>query len=461
MSFRVSLVLRLWLVVLVALIGAVAWAVAGSNSAARSEVRATEARVAYKIERLYMLGSAWNNSLGHMARSSIGILSVMAPGTCVEFSGDGLSGRRLCAGWNVFGDVAPGWFLAALNALNGRIEPLDRELPLSGVGEYRLTTSFDPVAMATRTWQQVQLLSGIACLMAVAILVLGTGAIAHALRPVQRIVDGLDRLASGGLDHRLPRFRIEELDRIARSVNELAGRLETTAAEREDLMQKVLDIQDEERRLIAQELHDEFGQCLTAVAAVAASIEMAAAADRPDVAEDARSIGMITRQMMDSIRGALARLRPPDLDEIGLEASLHAMLGTWKGVLRGRTRLSLSAPEPVGDLPPKKALCLYRIAQECVTNAARHGAPTEIAVTLRRDRPDGAVRLTVTDDGGGAAGQIGASPGNGILGIRERLAAFGGSLSIRETPSGVRVEAMLPDAGAAHRPVPAGVPVPA
>ncbi len=161
-------------------------------------------------------------------------------------------------------------------------------------------------------------------------------------------------------------------------------------------MRKLLEVQDDERRQLARELHDEFGQSLTAAGAVAASIEVAAGS-RTDIVDDARAIGRITRQMMETLRGAFARLRPPDFDELGLEASLRTMLGGWNASLGRRTRFTLKANGNFADVSADAAIGIYRIAQECVTNAARHGRPSEVRVELSRESggPDARVRLTV------------------------------------------------------------------
>jgi two-component system, NarL family, sensor histidine kinase UhpB len=206
----------------------------------------------------------------------------------------------------------------------------------------------------------------------------------------------------------------------------------------------LFQVQEEERRALARDLHDEFGQCLTATAALAASIETGAAPDRPDLIDDARAIARVTRQMMTTLRGALARLRSQDIDELGLQASLVQLVARWNDGT-APTAFHLDVIGDLASVPMEAAVNVYRIAQECLTNAARHGKPRHVHLRVEHVADAGdAVALSVEDDGGGDAARINAGSGHGILGIRERIAALGGSLSIVGAARGVRVAAIIP-----------------
>jgi signal transduction histidine kinase len=205
-------------------------------------------------------------------------------------------------------------------------------------------------------------------------------------------------------------------------------------------------VQEEERRALARDLHDEFGQCLAAVGALAAVIEMEAAPDRPDTAKDARSIIDTTKRMTGTLRGALARLRSQEIEEIGLEASLAQLIAGWNVQKEARARFHLDVIGDLTEVPVATAQNIYRIAQECLTNAARHGTPQAVRLQVARVEAEGrgAVALSVVDDGGGSPEKLSSTTGYGLLGIRERVAALGGSLSIGEAPRGVRVAALIP-----------------
>lgn len=445
MGLRAHLILRLLLVTLLVMVGAIVWSVADTYRTARLEVRATFARASMMIERRYRLGLEDFDS-ARFSRASIEILTVMAPGTCVEYEVNDEPLKRLCAGWQVFGRIPPAWFREALYRALGPLETLEKSAVGPEAIDYFIETSFDPVAAATRAWQQVKLALAQAFAMALGIMVLGLGVILHSLQPVRQIVTGLGRLAEGDLATRLQPAGPTEFRRIGRAVNDLARALRQGAAERTALTRKLLEVEDAERRQLARDLHDEFGQTLTATSALAASIEVASLGSNTEISADARAIGRNIRQMMDTLRGAFARLRPPDLDEVGLEASLRSMIAGWSASRRGRTRFLFLCRDDLSAIPPHTALNIYRIVQECVTNAVRHGTPSVVRIELGDKTRDGTRLhvLTVEDDGGGSVDEAGATAGHGILGIRERVIAMGGAFSVGDAGGGVRVEVTVP-----------------
>lgn len=149
--------------------------------------------------------------------------------------------------------------------------------------------------------------------------------------------------------------------------------------------------------------------------------------------------------MMENLRSALVRLRSQDIDEIGLEASLRQLVSNHNAHSASRTVFRLSIIGKLTALPKQVAIDIYRIAQECMTNAVKHGTPTEVRLSVERiTTKDSAIALTIEDDGGGDAARINRGQGHGILGIGERIAALGGSLSIERAKRGVRVSAIIP-----------------
>src|SRR5258708_26763243 len=174
----------------------------------------------------------------------------------------------------------------------------------------------------------------------VGLCVLVYAALADALPPARAIRAGLERLAAGDLSARLPSFDLAELSAVGNVFNQLAGRRETTLEERKALTQRLIVVQDEERQHLARELHDEFGQCLAAISAVAASAGQTARQECPALLSECQSIARTAAHMMDALRGALLRLRPPDIDELGLAASLEGLVAGWNR-RGGDTRFSI------------------------------------------------------------------------------------------------------------------------
>jgi two-component system, NarL family, sensor histidine kinase UhpB len=155
--------------------------------------------------------------------------------------------------------------------------------------------------------------------------------------------------------------------------------------------------------------------------------------------------------MMLTLRGTLKRLRSQNIEEIGLEASVRQLISEHNDQARLGTVFRLEFAGHLASLPNQVATDVYRIAQECITNALKHGKPSEVHLRLERFQGDGdAIALTVEDDGAGDASKFERAVGYGILGIRERLEPYGGSLTLAQAGGGVRVAAIIPlQAGAA------------
>ncbi|ORE97449.1 histidine kinase [Aurantimonas sp. 22II-16-19i] len=445
MSLEVKLVSRLVLVALVSFLAAVIWILVDTRAAIRADLSATQARVSYQLERMHRLGSG-PPSPALSPQNAIEIVLVMAPGTCVIFSrqASGIVDRRLCAGWNVFGEVSPGWFRKMLAATIGPFARIDQAVPIHGGADYRLQTIIDPVAAATRIWQQVRIASGLAAGLAGLIAILSAVAVARALKPVAALVAALRRIEAGELSRRLPRSGTREFDRIAAAIDDLASQLEMSLTERKGLMKRLFAVQEEERRRLARDLHDEFGQCLAAATAITASIEGEAGNERPRLAEDARTLARIHQRMMISLRSAFSTLRPPDIAELGIRACLGSLVREWNAGLAGRTAIRIESPAIVDTLPEEIATTAYRIVQEGLTNAAKHADARHVDIDVRIESPDLSPRLEIVVADDGVGGGNFDTGGSGLIGIRERVAALDGWLAIRSAKTGTRIAATIP-----------------
>jgi signal transduction histidine kinase len=271
-------------------------------------------------------------------------------------------------------------------------------------------------------------------------------ALARALRPTRVIRSGLKQLAANDLSARLPSFDLAELSAISDVFNTLAQKLEAALAERNALTRKLIAVQDEERRHLARELHDEFGQSLTAIAAQAAAAAHTAERECPPLLEECRGISRTTAGLMATLRGALVRLRPPDIEEFGLALSLESLVANWNGFEKGRTRFDVAIAGEIGDLPPSVCASLYRIAQEAITNAAKHANARHVRLRLEAGQAD--IVLSVEDDGETTGDNPAPKAGMGLLGMQERVASLGGTLRFeRRAAAGARLVATIPNTG--------------
>ncbi len=197
---------------------------------------------------------------------------------------------------------------------------------------------------------------------------------------------------------------------------------------------------EDERRRLARELHDGPAQALAA-ALFGVDLALAAVGREPARArEELLSARALVRDALDDVRALMTGLRPRLLEERGLAAAVRAiaaMPALWGPEVQVETR-GLASGE---RLAPDVELGIFRIAQEAVSNARRHSAASRIQVTL--DVANDWVRLEVADDGRGLADFPGQ--GNGLPGMRERVALLGGDLKILSSPgTGTRVEVWLP-----------------
>ena len=294
--------------------------------------------------------------------------------------------------------------------------------------------TFDPATQIGQSWREASRLLSIMAFALAGLCLAVYAALARALRPTHAIRAGLTQLAANDLSARLPSFDLAELSAISDVFNALAQKLQATLAERNALTRKLIAVQDEERRHLARELHDEFGQSLTAIAAQAAAAAHTAERECPPLFEECRGISRTTAGMMETLRGALVRLRPPDIEELGLTASLESLVASWNGFEKGRTRFDIAIIGKVDDLPPSVCASLYRIAQEAITNAAKHAQARH--VQLRLEAGPAEIVLSVEDDGEAAGGSLAPKAGMGLLGMQERVASLGGTLRFERRPAG-------------------------
>jgi two-component system, NarL family, sensor histidine kinase UhpB len=263
------------------------------------------------------------------------------------------------------------------------------------------------------------LLGGLAVMLVANALLLQVG-----LAPLDRLARRMatvDLLRPG---QRLPVAGQGGVSQLIRAFNDMLARLE---AERAASSTRVLSAQEAERRRIAQELHDEVGQSLTAVL-----LELKRAAERVDDAElraDLRHAQETTRESLDEVRRLAHRLRPGVLEDLGLVSALTALATD----LSTHTGLAISHRFQAGlpVLDGQTELVIYRVAQEGLTNVARHADATHVEISLRHG--EGVVGLRIRDDGRG----LGLShEGAGIRGMRERALLVDATIDLGAAPTG-------------------------
>jgi PAS domain S-box-containing protein len=218
--------------------------------------------------------------------------------------------------------------------------------------------------------------------------------------------------------------------------------LSDTLAENRLLSQKYLMLQEEERRNLARELHDELGQCLNAIKLDAVSVRDMAQGRHPEVAAAASSIIDLSGHVYDVVRGIMQRLRPAALDALGLHDAIGHLVGQWQRRHRA-VDCRFEASGDLADLGEVVNITVYRLVQECLTNITKHAHASAVTVSMQRTGPH-EIRVGVCDDGRGMDLNVKRS-GLGLVGLRERVEALNGRLSLSSAPGqGLEIVALLP-----------------
>ncbi|MGE5283791.1 MAG: PAS domain-containing protein [Actinomycetota bacterium] len=207
------------------------------------------------------------------------------------------------------------------------------------------------------------------------------------------------------------------------------------------LSDSIIAGQEKERAAVARELHDEFGQVLTALGLDAAWLRDRLGGSDPEASRQAQAMCGVIDRAIDEVRGIATRLRPGALDHLGLVDALDWYIRDFEKRSRIRCFYRHGGVPRIAD---KAATAAYRIAQESLTNVARHSGASRVDISLRVEK--GELLLSVEDDGKGLAPeQLGESKGLGVIGMRERASLIGGTLSIGPgAGGGVRIELRIP-----------------
>lgn len=308
----------------------------------------------------------------------------------------------------------------------------------------------NPLDEMREIWGELRFLAALLAALALIITAILVALVHFALAPISDLVGALDQLEHGRFDIALAPIRVRELRRIGARFDSLARALGRLSEDNHRLIDKLMSLQEEERKELAHELHDAFGPALFAIRADVAGILRALRGSPPPlpaIAERARAIAALTDGIQGVTTRLLERLRPLVLDELGLDAALDQVFTAWRSRYPELRCTAEIEPVAIGDIDEALGLALYRAVQECLTNVVRHAGASALRIGLRtRIAEDGGGRLlelTIADNGRGFA--PGQRLGFGLLGIAERVRALGGRIETgRAAEGGALVRLTLP-----------------
>ena len=336
--------------------------------------------------------------------------------------------------------TVPDWFFALVWPGPGS---LTRAVEFEGRSIVIAADPADEIAEAWReTRAQLAVLAGV-FVVANAVVYLFLG---RALLPLNQISVALTGIERGDYAARAPRVGLPDMDGLSERFNLMAGALERSHADNAMLAQRSLAIQEEERRYLAHELHDEMGQSITAIKALAVSIQERSEHKDEGVAASAATITEVSSDIYVRVRQMMTRLHPVILDELGLVSAVELMVDDWN-THHEECFCSFRAARDFPDLEDKARIGIYRIVQEALTNIAKHANAREANIRLDREMDAGkAINIVVDVSDNGIGFDPAQCPrGLGLVGIQERVNAMSGRFEIETSPGrGVHLRVSTP-----------------
>jgi two-component system sensor histidine kinase UhpB len=341
----------------------------------------------------------------------------------------------------------PAWFVALV-----RPEKTSVNVPISIHGsKSALVITSSPTDEIAEIWDGVMTQLEVGSAVALALFLITTTVIGRALAPLNELSRAMTGIESGSYDVHIKPGGAPELAAICTRLNHLAATLGEAVEEKRRLAERAVSLQDLEREEIARELHDEFGPYLFTLRVHTGALMRLAKAPAPDPDGVRKHVSAILAQvdeLQQFTRRILERLRPVGLAELGLHEALGALQRLWSES-HPDVEIETTISHALGETGETADLTIYRIVQESLTNVFRHARATAVNVSIEpAERPAGAqgardyAMVRVRDNGRGLKPD--QKFGFGLTGMRERLLALGGTLTVASGESGVTIEAMVP-----------------
>ena len=343
---------------------------------------------------------------------------------------------------------APAWFVALVHP-----EKTSVSVPITirGKAQALVITSHPDDEMA-EIWDGIVTQLEVGSAIAAALFLITMTVVGRALAPLKALSQAMTDIESGRYGTRVTPGGAPELAAICTRLNHLAATLGDAVEEKRRLAERTVSLQDVERKEIARELHDEFGPYLFALRAHAGALMRLSDVGVPD-ANALRKHGAAILEQVNALqqfnRRIMERLRPVGLAELGLREALGALLRLW-GESHPDMAIETTISPSLGETGETSELTIYRVIQEALTNVFRHAGATSVNVSVEpAEQPTGLradrsfARVRVCDNGSGMKPDH--KLGFGLTGMRERILALGGTLSVASGDGGVTVEAMVPN----------------
>ena len=284
----------------------------------------------------------------------------------------------------------------------------------------------EPIYEYAEIWQQIKVglwvIGTFLILINVIVLIL----FSHMIRPINKIIEGFEKLESGNFKSKIKKSNILELDIIGKKFNSMIDNLRQSNNKIHKLSQKLINVQEQEKSELARDLHDELGQSLTALQAEAASISKSTKKTSRD--EAIFNVIKLSKNMMFSTREIIKKLNLGLIEELGFKSALVELFENWKRRFKGVNFEYKIDDKALKKITKHKTAHLYRIFQEALTNIAKHSTPKHIKVSIKSLEAKGKIRILISNDG--IKSELANQDGLGLVSIAERVNQMHGSLEI-------------------------------
>ncbi|MCG8324021.1 MAG: histidine kinase [Thiotrichales bacterium] len=342
---------------------------------------------------------------------------------------------------------APEWFV---NLVRPEIIEYRRMFISGNRNTTEILIRADPSDEITEVWKDTKNTISMFVLFVVMSILIVYYTLGRGLAPISVIQKGLEGIERGEYRLRLPKFSLAELSQISEKFNLMASVLDRTRQENRELTQRSLAIQERERQNLAHELHDELGQSIAAIKAVATSIGQSER-DTAAMQDSVKTIIDVSNHMYDVARGMMRRLRPAVLDEFGLVRALQDMIDDWNTVHED-VFCEFKFSGEFDPLDENIKISIYRIVQESLTNVIKHSKASKVTIEFRYESDESCnqekfpcrLHLKIVDNGVGF-NDSSIKRGLGFLGMEERIDALAGEVDIKSSPGkGVNIDIFIP-----------------
>ena len=320
----------------------------------------------------------------------------------------------------------PYWFIFLIEKLSEEIFFSKINIDQRGETTGYILIKPEPIYEYAEIWQQIKvglwIIGAFLILINIVVLIL----FSHMIKPINKIIEGFEKLETGNYKSKINKSNILELDIIGRKFNSMINNLRQSNDKIHKLSQNLINVQEQEKSELARDLHDELGQSLTALQAEAASISKSTKKSSRDDA--IFNVIQLSKNMMLSTREIIKKLNLGLIEDLGLESALIELFENWKRRFKGVKFEYKIQDKAFRKITKQETAHLYRIFQEALTNIAKHSEPKNIKITIKSLDGKDKIRILIRNDG--IRTEYANKDGLGLIGIAERVDQINGSLEI-------------------------------